>query len=257
MLSDNRLNLFVTLLLAVVVVISVKINSALRFPYPPFTQLVFDLSEEFSKKVSYERPLGSEGGFRDFTGVLLGMRRLTADIAWISVLQYYGSHEQDEHEDGHEHNFGGGKYYALKKMVLRVVRLDPSLYYGYLYGAGALAWGLDRPDEAMELLQEGIRNNPTYWQFRLYVAAIVYKKKGQFDNMINLLEDAIQYPDCPTLVKSVLGNIYKDRKNYKRALEIWMNIYEGNDLSYRGQAEKQIANLRQKLGITMQFGFPQ
>jgi tetratricopeptide (TPR) repeat protein len=110
---------------------------------------------------------------------------------------------------------------------------------------------LNRPEEALEILQEGIAANPTYWRFRLYVGAIVHKQRGRFDDMIRLLEDAVLYPDCPTLVKSVLANIYKERKNYKRALEIWIGILEGRERDpwYREQAQKQIAELRQKLGI--------
>ena len=243
----RRLPILVAGLFLAAVFLSVKINSSFKFPFPPFNELVFDLSEEFKDKVSIQRPLGSEGGFRDFGGVLFGLRRLTADIGWIAVLQYYGAHE----EGGHEEHFGEGNYSALEKLVLRVVRLDPSFLYAYLYGAGSLAFNLNRPDQAMDLLKEGIEYNPTYWRFRLYVGAIVYKQKGRFDEMLALLEDAIKYPDCPTLIKSVLANLYKDRKNYTRALDIWMGVLESgeSDATFQQQAKRQIEELRQKLGI--------
>jgi len=230
--------------------ISFKIHSNFIFPFPPFNQLIFDIGKEFSDRISYDQPLGSKGGFRDFIGLLFGARRLTADIAWLSVLQYYGSHEKDQGgEESHSHEFGGGEYDALKKMVLRVVRLDPSLYYATLYGAGALAFNLNRPNEAMEILEEGIKQNPFYWRFQLYVGAIIYKQKGQLDNMVHLLENAIRYPDCPTMIKSILANIYRERGNDKRALEIWLDVYEsGKDPWYVEQAKKQIEELRQKLG---------
>jgi len=235
-------------LLALILFISVKIESSFVFPFPPFNKLIFNIADEFSALTSYDRPLGSEGGYRDLGGVLIGMRRLTADIAWISVLQYYGSHEH--HEEGHSHDFAGGEYPALKKMILRVTRLDPSFQYAYLYGAGALTFGTDRPEEAMELLREGIFYNPTYWRFRLYVGAILYKKQGQFGNMIALLEDAIRYPDCPTMVKSILANIYKEKGDYARALKIWLEVLDNksSDNWYKIQAEKQIGELGKKLG---------
>lgn len=229
--------------------LSFKIHSNFIFPFPPFNQLIFDIGKEFSDRTSYEQPLGSKGGFRDFIGLLFGARRLTADIAWLSVLQYYGSHEKDEEgHHAHSHDFAGGEYESLKKMVLRVTRLDPSLYYAYLYGAGALAFNLNRPIEAMEILEEGIKRNPFYWRFQLYAGAIIYKQKGELDHMLKLLENAIRYPDCPTMVKSILANIYKERGNYKRALEIWLDIYEaGNEAWYVEQAKKQIEVLKQKL----------
>src|SRR5205814_967874 len=78
-------------LTAAVFFLALHIGKNFVFPYPPFNRLVYDVAEEFRDQPSFARPLGSEGGFRDLGGVLLGMRRLTADIAWISVLQYYGS----------------------------------------------------------------------------------------------------------------------------------------------------------------------
>lgn len=244
--------LILTLALVPVLIffLSVKIHSTFRFPFPAFNRLVFDVSEEFSGRTSYEKPLASEGGFRDLAGLLFGMRRLTADLACISILQYYGAHEAQGGEE-ESHDFAGGRYPALKKMVLRAIRLDPSLHYATLYGAGALAFNLDRPDEALEILEEGIRENPTYWRYRLYVGAIVYKRKGQFDHMTALLEDAILYPDCPTMIKSILGNIYNARKDYAKALRVWIDILESenSDAWYRAQAERHVEDLRKNLGI--------
>lgn len=249
-LSTHHYPLLFLLILSIFF-LSLRINASLRFPFPPINQLIFDISKEFSGLTSVERPLASEGGFRDFSGLLLGMRRLTADIAWISVLQYYGSHETEDEGGKHPHVFGAGKYFALKKMVLRVTRLDPSFVYAYLYGAGAMGWNLDRPEEAMEILQEGIRYNPTYWKFRLYVGALVYKKKGEFDNMIGLLEDAVRYPDCPTMIKSILGTLYEERGKYPQALKLWIDIFESSekDMTYKQKAERHIDLLRKKLGL--------
>ena len=238
-------------LLAGVFFLSLCLSRTFKFPYPPFDQLIFDVDREFQSLPSFARPLGSEGGFRDFGGLLMGMRRLTADIGWVSVLQYYGAHETAHEETGAPHDMAAGNYPALKLMVLRVVRLDPYFHFAYLYGAGSLAFNLNRYDEAIELLSEGIKYNPTVWKLRLYVAAVVWKKKGAYDRLIPLLEEAIRYPDCPNLVKSCLANIYKARKNYARALQIWLDILESPnvDATYRNQAREQIEELRGKLGL--------
>lgn len=240
-------------LLIATFLVSGFIHRSFIFPFPPLNILVFDLSEEFKNIVSFQRPLGSEAGYRDFAGVLMGMRRFTADIAWISVLQYYGAHEMENSgdEEGHRHEFTSGDYPALQKMVRRVIRLDPSNYHACEVGGGALAFNLNRPKEGLEILEEGIQYNPTYWRFRLLVGAIVYKQQGKFSDMIALLEDAIRYPDCPTMIKSILANIYKQNKNYLRALQIWIEVYENErtDPWYREQAVRQITDLRDRLGI--------
>lgn len=227
-----------------------RIGRSFAYPYPPFNQLVYDTGEAFAGRISLARPLASEGGFRDLAGPLFGLRRLTADIAWISVLQYYGAHEAEEDENPSADSVDNG-YPALKKMVLRVIRLDPSLHYAALYGAGALAFSLNRPDEGLDILREAIGRDPTYWRFRLYVGAILYKQQGRFDRMIPLLEDAIRYPDCPTMVKSILANIYQERGENAKALEVWIGVLEDRktDDWYRHQAGIQIAELRKKLGL--------
>jgi len=102
-----------------------------------------------------------------------------------------------------------------------VVDLDPFFQYAYLYGAGALAWNLNRPDEAVELLKKGIdymenyRSDITkdvhesFWQLNLYMSAIVYRKMDDFKKMTYMLEVAVKQPDCPNIIKAILANIYQ------------------------------------------------
>ncbi|MDI6757257.1 MAG: hypothetical protein QME32_04465, partial [Endomicrobiia bacterium] len=85
-------------------------------------------------------------------------------------------------------------------MTLRVVRLDPHFKYAYLFSGGALAWNYGRTDEALAILREGIQNNPDYWQFHLYISAILYKQDLKNDEMLSLLEMAIKEKDAPNMV---------------------------------------------------------
>jgi hypothetical protein len=129
----------------------------------------------------------------DLSGAMAGARRLGADIAWIQLLQYYGStetpvdkdaeyqlscdmvkylfgqkvsekgEEDGCSEEGHFHpNLQGGVYQDLYRHCQRVVQLDPFFSFAYLYGAGSLGWNLNRPDEAIELLRSGISNMENY-----------------------------------------------------------------------------------------------
>lgn len=248
----NFFNFFPFLFLtASVIFFSQQISADLTHSYPAITQLILDSGEDFKQRGSYEQPFGASGGFRDISLLLLGTRRLGADVAWISILQYYGGEESEGKEEFVDRPLEGRseKYPSLKKLTLRTLRLDPQLHYAVLYGAGALAFNLNRPEEAVEILEEAIQRNPQYWKYQLYLGAILYKQKGKFDSMLHLLEDAIQYPDCPTLIKSILANIYKVNKNYVRSLQIWIEIYEGKDTSYHEKARNQIEELKQKLGL--------
>ncbi len=203
----------------------------------------------------------------DLTGIVFGVRRLWSDIAWIQALQYYGTPEEDEehepgHKNEHEHKhgkmfhhchhgpgFGGGKYYDLLKLCQRTVRLDPYFHYAYLYGSASLAWNLNRDDEGIKLLDEGIKNCPTYWQFYIYKMAIIYKKLDKYKDMVRMLEKVVKLHNCPLMVKVILANIYKKAGEYKKALKLWTEIYNFGISEYYSTAERQIAEIKKKIAI--------
>ena len=233
----------------------------------------------------------------DFTARLWGVRRLASDIAWVQLLQYYGSPEhtmdrEAEYElsldlaklylgfslpgddDGkecrdthcrtprHYHaDYEGGVYAQLLRHCLRVTDLDPFYSYAYLYGAGALAWNLDRPDEAISLLQKGISvmerysaqstNDPQqpYWQYHLYISAIIYRKIGDPAKMLALLETAVRQPDCPNMMKVILANIYQKEEKLIPALKLWIDIYDSNDPVYRSRSQHKLEELRSILHL--------
>ncbi len=118
-----------------------------------------------------------------------------------------------------------------------------------MYTAGALAWNIERNDEALKLLYEGINRNPKYWKFRLYIAGIVYKQAGKYKEMVKVLEEAITYSDCPNIVKSILASIYEYEDRYVDALKLWINIYDTNDPIYEIKAKDKIDKLSKKIGI--------
>ena len=146
-----------------------------------------------------------------------GLRAAAADLAWVQMLQYSAGGVTDMPDRP------GRPYDHLKDLALRVARLDPSYHRAYLYAAGILAWfkNVDRPDEAVEVLREGMRNDPGQRSYPIYIAAIAYKKKGDVDSMTSLLESTLDDPHSPVEMKSILANVYKSRGRYEDALRVW------------------------------------
>jgi len=61
----------------------------------------------------------------DFAGIALGFRKLTADIAWIQTLVYYGTQEEGvNHEEAES---GGGRYPLFLAYCQRAAEIDPIL----------------------------------------------------------------------------------------------------------------------------------
>ena len=180
--------------------------------------------------------------FQDLVLAAAGFRASAADLAWVELLQYAAGDAPPAYQD-----VKGKPYTYLKEMCLRVARLDPAFHRAYLYGAGMLGWfrGVERPDEAAQLLEEGLRRSPEDPQFALYLAALAFKKSGDTDKMIALLESSFDRPDTPTMMKTILANIRQSRGEKAAALALWERILANErDASEHGRARAKIRELR-------------
>ncbi|MDE2038530.1 MAG: hypothetical protein KGO96_03325 [Elusimicrobia bacterium] len=159
---------------------------------------------------------------QDAALVELGFRAAAADLAWVQMLEYMGNGlPQLPDAPGHP-------YAHIAVLASRIVSLDPSFHRAYLYGASVLGWfpQVARPEQAVALLQEGLRRDPGQRLYLLYIAALAYKKEGDVPKMIALLDSTLKDPGTPTLMKEILANLYKSQGRYAKALEIWRDILD-------------------------------
>ncbi|MCK5533755.1 hypothetical protein KAI68_01465 [bacterium] len=217
---------FILLLVGILVLTQIKLEKKFVYPFPCISNLSLE-----------------EASFLNFWGVLLGFRRLSADLVWIKMLQYYGTRKEGDDALSKKKYVGVEKeeYKKLFPFFQAVVKLDPFFCFAYLYGSGILAYNHERYDEAVSLLEEGITSNPKYWKFNFYLGAIGYKIKKQEKKVIYLLEKIVEYPDCPVMIKSVLAQLYEKKLQHIKAGLIWENILRtSNDKGYRKKAEKHL-----------------
>lgn len=208
----------------------------------------------------FQRPVLEDYAMTDAGFTLLGMRRLGADLAFIQMLQYYAREDEgEEHRPGerakHFHMGGEGEadlhpdvrltfFPALREHILRVGALDPYFHYAFLFGAGALAFNLNRPDEALDVLRAGARADPAFWRYRLYAGAIAYRRSAEPEKAVALLEEAALDPDCPTLLLNILANIHLKQGNVRRAAEIYAHIARtSRDEGYVQLARRKLQEL--------------
>ncbi len=179
--------------------------------------------------------------FSDAALAAAGFRAPAADLAWIDLLRYTAG-SLPEYKDRPDR-----PYQHLGELSLRVTRLDPSFHRSVLFAAGILAWfhGIERPDEAAELLNEGMRRNPEQPLYALYLAALAYKKQGDTDHMIALLESSFDLPDTPATMKAILANLRQSRGEYRESLTLWRRILANDrDRSEHARAKSKIVELR-------------
>ncbi len=189
--------------------------------------------------------------FQDTALAAAGFRAPAADLAWIQLLQYAaGSLPEYPDRPGHS-------YEHLGPLGMRVARLDPSFHRAVLFSAGILAWfhGVERTDEAADLLNDGMRRYPEQPLYALYLAALAYKKQGDTNRMIALLESSFDLPETPTTMKAILANLRQSRGENREALALWVRI-RGNDRdrSEHARAKAKITELKALLSSSPRAG---
>jgi len=189
-------------------------------------------------------------GMRDAGFLAFGARRLGADIAFIELLQYYGRHE-NESEDPNAgfYVYGlkpppswkveGGVYPELLARTKRVLWLDPYFRFAVFYAAGALAFNLHRPQEALEVLAEGGKWLPKEWKYDVLAAAIGYSKNGDPTKQAAELDRVISDPDAPDMLRQLAAFLNKKAGNYRRAYEIYGMLLHSSDQGYVSNARTQ------------------
>lgn len=102
--------------------------------------------------------------------LVLGFNSVAADVYWIRAVQYYGSTKLSKVED---------KDYSFLFPLLDITTtLDPRFNIAYRFGAILLSEGYPngpgRPDEAIALLEKGIRESPNKWEYYLDAGFVEY-----------------------------------------------------------------------------------
>jgi tetratricopeptide (TPR) repeat protein len=176
----------------------------------------------------------------------LGLRRLLADVWMVRLLLYYGAAEEAMTNSAGEQAeiSGSGGYPEIAARAAGILALDPSFSYAVLYASGALAFNLGRPGEAIELLRRGLAADPGNWRYRAYIGAIGLEKNGDRQGAVDLLEPALDAPDCPAMIKSIAAFLYIKLGENAKAAALYRKILEDSrDPGYQAMARRGLARL--------------
>jgi hypothetical protein len=104
----------------------------------------------------------------------LGYTGLAADIYWTRVVQYFGE----------KHGKRSMRYDLLAPLLEITTDLDPNLLVAYEFGSIFLAQqppeGAGRPDQAVQLVEKGIRQNPEAWRLYYTLGFIHYIEREDY-----------------------------------------------------------------------------
>ena len=126
---------------------------------------------------------------------------------------------------------------------LRILALDPYWTHPVLWGAGALAFSLDRPDEALLVLDEGLKARPNDPKMLATVAAVGYQKRGDLVQSLERLMPVVDSGDAPTMLKNIAAYMNERAGHPDVALRLYREILQSRDVSYHDNAERGLRRL--------------
>ncbi|HVC18450.1 MAG TPA: hypothetical protein VNE16_00115 [Vicinamibacterales bacterium] len=157
------------------------------------------------------------------------MRRLTlsfnmiaADIYWIRALQEYGGTKLSPQAD---------KRYPLLYPLLNITTsLDPRFDLAYRFGAIFLAEsypnGPGRPDEAIALLEKGLKVQPDKWQYMQDIGFVYYWWRHDYPKAAAWFSRASRVPGAPWFLRSLAANTLAAGGNRTASRLMWEQIYD-------------------------------
>jgi tetratricopeptide (TPR) repeat protein len=152
----------------------------------------------------------------------LGYSGLLADIYWTRAVQYFGARY-------HVHST---RYELLAPLLDITTDLDPHLIVAYETGSIFLSQrtplGAGQPDQAVTLLEKGIRENPEYWRLYFTLGFVHYVDRKDYKAAQEAFEKGSKVPGAYVWMKIMAARMAEHGGDTATAIELWQRIFETN-----------------------------
>lgn len=162
----------------------------------------------------------------------LGFNTLASKIIWFNTLNYFGERFQERKD-----------FPWLATMCELVTTLDPQAKHYFEFCATSLSWMAKDPQASIQLLERGIKENPTYWKY-YYLRAFNYwyflkkydlakqdlVKASKMENVpsfvSSLASRLLNQEDGPNIAREFLEQILKNTHDDKIRLALQIRLKE-------------------------------
>jgi len=145
---------------------------------------------------------------------------LLADVYWTRAVQYYGQ----------KHAANDANLTLLWPLLNISTTLDPSLLPAYRFGAMFLSdappRGAGRPDQAVELIERGIKANPGYWRFYEDLGFIYYFDMKDYAKASQAFLEGSKNPEAKVWMKVMAAKIAAEGESLETSAFLWRDIYQ-------------------------------
>jgi tetratricopeptide (TPR) repeat protein len=170
----------------------------------------------------------------------LSLDAVAADVYWIRTLQHFGGDRLSRTRQK--------KYELLHPLLDLTTTLDPEFTVAYRFGAIFLAepypGGPGRPDQAIALLQKGLRYSPQKWEYMQDIAFVYYWELGDFREAAAWFQRAGRVPGAPAWLDQLAATMLAQGGDRASSRFLWHQIAESAEEPWlKGEAQRRLAQL--------------
>lgn len=160
---------------------------------------------------------------------------LMGAMYWTRVVQYYGG----------KHRMHDQNLELLWPLLDITTTLDPHLIVAYRFGAMFLSdappRGAGEPEQAVALLERGMKANPEYWRFYQDLGTVYYFDMKDYVKASQAFETGGKMPGTPPFMKIMAAKIAAEGESLETSYALWMDVYNNAvDKDMRANAEEHL-----------------
>lgn len=174
----------------------------------------------------------------------LGYSSLLADVYWTRAVQYFGARHLQHSQ----------RYDLLAPLLEISTDLDPHLIVAYETGSIFLSQrppeGAGEPDQAVALVEKGIRTNPDYWRLYFTLGFIHYIDRHDYNAASQAFLKGSEVPGALPWMKVMAARMAERGDDPRTAAYLWKTIFDATtDNSIRETALKHLSSLAVQIDI--------
>lgn len=175
----------------------------------------------------------------------LGYDGLLADVYWTRTVQYFGG----------KHVVGAQHYALLAPLLEITTALDPHLTVAYEFGANFLAPkppnGANMPQQAIQLVDYGIRYNPNVWKLYYNLGFIYYMDLQDYPKAADAFGRGSKVPDAHPFLRIMAAQMAQHAGESQMARMMWTTAYQSTqDQNIRANAVTHLRALQVDEDVT-------
>lgn len=159
---------------------------------------------------------------------MLSFTDLAADLYWMRAVIHYGGERRSSAETSR---------YALLYPLLDIAttldpRFDVAARLGAIFLSEGYPGGPGRPDQAIQLLEKGLRNEPDRWQYRHDIGFVNYWWLRNYPEAARQFQMAADMPGGPAWMRTMAAVTLTRGGDRDAARKLWTEMLAVADVDW-------------------------